>query len=764
MNGEFLAKRRIELGLSQGKVAETLGYSTQTISLWEKGKGTPSLPVWGKLASLYQLDLEGLLLDKESKASDICDSKEFNVASFGTFLRYLRKRQGLTQAELAKQLNVPNNAIIRYEQGSSFPGVEEFKALAALFNISFDELYFAIKPTFTTQPEDASSSPTPKRKMLLRDKIIIAGVSVIVIIALIIGITLGINSQRKHSENPPNEENSLSIDSKNEESISNPASSSFTSVSLNSDSSSISVDSSSSTIETSESSSSSIESIESNASSSSSNEIQSSSLEQPEESSSSEIITSASSSIEESTSSSSFSSPSSSSSPVLYLVSFDLNGGTSASYQGAIETESLDSCLFYDVEKPGYDFKGWIINNIWVIDENGNYLVDYALSSSITLTAKYEAIAYPIYYELDGGTNNEDNPSTVTVNDTIILQNPSKSGFNFLAWYSDEAKEAPITSIIGSDLIEEGSITIYAKFEYNKLDPVNYPYLEFSKLNGNKASVKKGSSSLSSGTLTIPDKITLDGVECDVTEIEDNAFSNTAITGISLPKNIERIGDNAFSGCNGVTAIIVHSYSEEEIQIGERAFANCTNLALVYLYYPVLSIGDDAFINNSDNLIIMFQGDFDIDELGNQWNGDHKPVVPYSLGPGTITEQNVTYVKVGFGETQYYLVAKAENSLTSVNVLSSVYDIPVVGITHYAFYGKSISSITLPDSTMFIGEYAFAYCSSLASIHIPENVDTILDYAFLGDYSLTIYCEANSQPYGWSYLWNPSSRPVYWGQ
>ena len=200
MNGEFLANRRIELGLSQGKVAEALGYSAQTISLWEKGKGAPSLPIWGKLAALYQLDLEGLLLDKESKANENCGSKEFDPASFGPFLRSLRKKEGLTQAELAERIGVPSNAIIRFEQGSSFPDLEEFKALAALFRLSYDDLYFCAKPaSFSPIPsEESTSSPLPKRKMPIWAKVLIIAASAAIGVSAAIGIAVGLNSRNKN--------------------------------------------------------------------------------------------------------------------------------------------------------------------------------------------------------------------------------------------------------------------------------------------------------------------------------------------------------------------------------------------------------------------------------------------------------------------------------------------------------------------------------------------------------------------------------------
>ena len=58
MNGKFLRDRRIEQGLSQASIGEMLGYSTQTISLWESEKSEPSMIIWGKYASILKVDLE----------------------------------------------------------------------------------------------------------------------------------------------------------------------------------------------------------------------------------------------------------------------------------------------------------------------------------------------------------------------------------------------------------------------------------------------------------------------------------------------------------------------------------------------------------------------------------------------------------------------------------------------------------------------------------------------------------------------------------
>lgn len=52
----------------------------------------------------------------------------------------LRKRSGLTQAELAKKLNITPSALGNYEQGRRLPCVETLIAMAELFDVSLDYL------------------------------------------------------------------------------------------------------------------------------------------------------------------------------------------------------------------------------------------------------------------------------------------------------------------------------------------------------------------------------------------------------------------------------------------------------------------------------------------------------------------------------------------------------------------------------------------------------------------------------------------------
>ena len=70
---------------------------------------------------------------------------------------------------------------------------------------------------------------------------------------------------------------------------------------------------------------------------------------------------------------------------------------------------------------------------------------------------------FSINYNLNGGKNNSANPKTFTEETaTIILKNPTKSGYTFKGWYSDKGLTKKVTKIAKGTT---GDITLYAKWE-----------------------------------------------------------------------------------------------------------------------------------------------------------------------------------------------------------------------------------------------------------------------------------------------------------
>ncbi|NMD44902.1 MAG: leucine-rich repeat domain-containing protein, partial [Clostridiales bacterium] len=67
---------------------------------------------------------------------------------------------------------------------------------------------------------------------------------------------------------------------------------------------------------------------------------------------------------------------------------------------------------------------------------------------------------------------------------------------------------------------------------------------------------------------------------------------NGASTVVVIPSSVTSIGENAFSGCIGLTEITIPN---SVIYIGERAFQGCSGLTEITIPSSVTSIGAAAF-------------------------------------------------------------------------------------------------------------------------------------------------------------------------
>ncbi|MCI6357674.1 MAG: leucine-rich repeat protein [Erysipelotrichaceae bacterium] len=124
-------------------------------------------------------------------------------------------------------------------------------------------------------------------------------------------------------------------------------------------------------------------------------------------------------------------------------VTYDANGGTLSK-----DHETIKSLKHIDnepIEKEGYTFYGWKQVD-YSIDSKNHY-------ATVNLRAEYEPINYQLTFDLDGGTYPETLPSYYNVTDSIILANPTKTGYSFIGWTGlNETK--PIINYI----LREGSI------------------------------------------------------------------------------------------------------------------------------------------------------------------------------------------------------------------------------------------------------------------------------------------------------------------
>jgi hypothetical protein len=66
----------------------------------------------------------------------------------------------------------------------------------------------------------------------------------------------------------------------------------------------------------------------------------------------------------------------------------------------------------------------------------------------------------------------------------------------------------------------------------------------------------------------------------------------------------------------------------------------------------------------------------------------------------------------------------------AVTIPGAINSLPVTTIGMVAFYFKSVTSVTIPDSVTNIGEGAFSFCTNLTNVRIGNSVSSIGDFAF----------------------------------
>ena len=84
-------------------------------------------------------------------------------------------------------------------------------------------------------------------------------------------------------------------------------------------------------------------------------------------------------------------------------------------------------------------------------------------TENINVCSGYTLITYNVNYELNGGSNNPENPSSYNKQSyDSVLKAPTRAGYIFKGWYKDAAFNTQITKIEASKCVD---VTVYAKWE-----------------------------------------------------------------------------------------------------------------------------------------------------------------------------------------------------------------------------------------------------------------------------------------------------------
>ncbi|MBQ7559248.1 MAG: InlB B-repeat-containing protein [Synergistaceae bacterium] len=125
-------------------------------------------------------------------------------------------------------------------------------------------------------------------------------------------------------------------------------------------------------------------------------------------------------------------------------VSFDSNGGSGSMNAQVVSYDIATVLTANAFTRTGYDFNAWNTSS----DGTGTSYADKAsikVSADKTLYAQWTPVSYAISYDLNGGRNNANNPTSYTITSPdITLQAPTKTGYTFANWTSGDVK---VTSI-----------------------------------------------------------------------------------------------------------------------------------------------------------------------------------------------------------------------------------------------------------------------------------------------------------------------------
>ncbi len=237
---------------------------------------------------------------------------------------------------------------------------------------------------------------------------------------------------------------------------------------------------------------------------------------------------------------------------------------------------------------------------------------------------------------------------------------------------------------------------------------------------------------------------------CDsLLKIADNLYLNKEIlTSLTVPDGVETIGSHTFSYYDKLTDI---KLSDSVTSLGDYAFAYSANLKTIDLGNKLTKIGIGTFAGTAISGIVI-------------------PDSVIAIGESAfVTCEKLTDIRIGnsithmgrwiFSDTGYYNnsvnwdndVLYVGNYLVDAKETMPIEYFVKTGTRAIAqsafYYATKLESISIPDSVISIGRWAFSFCENIEKIKVPKTVGYIEPNAFSKKTVLCGYADSEIEKY-----------------
>ena len=138
-NNIILATYRIENNLTQKDIAKLLKIGLSTYKMYESGILPMKLEEINLLSNYYNISMDYILnISKKSNNYSFRRSIDYKYLKFS--LKFIRRKNRITQKELAKEFNFSMYSICKYEKTAEAVSIEYLYLFAKKFNYSIDYL------------------------------------------------------------------------------------------------------------------------------------------------------------------------------------------------------------------------------------------------------------------------------------------------------------------------------------------------------------------------------------------------------------------------------------------------------------------------------------------------------------------------------------------------------------------------------------------------------------------------------------------------